>query len=128
MWEKVRRPWNIDESGPASGIYKSADGGDTWERLDGFPQGQYIGRIGLAVAPGKPETVYALLDNQTPKPQEDQFGDDPISARKLPGMSKQEVLDIPNEELGRFLRSSRFHSDYDAKKIRSMLEKDEIKI
>ena len=128
MWEKVRRPWNIDESGPESGIYKSTDSGNTWKRLDGFPQGQYIGRIGLAVAPGKPEIVYALLDNQTPKPQEDQFGDDPISARKLPGMTKEEVLDIPDEELGKFLRSSRFHSDYDAKKIRSMLEKDEIKV
>jgi photosystem II stability/assembly factor-like uncharacterized protein len=128
MWEKIRRTWNIDESGPASGIYKSTNGGDTWKRLDGFPQGKYIGRIGLAVAPGKPETVYALLDNQTPKPQKDQFGDDLISARKLPGMSKQEVLDIPDEELDRFFRRSRFHSDYDAKKIRSMLEKDEIEV
>lgn len=128
MWEKVRRAWNIDESGPGSGIYKSVDGGDTWKRLDGFPQGKHIGRIGLAIAPGKPEVVYALLDNQTPKPEEDQFGDDPISARKLPSMTKEEVLDIPDEELGKFLRSSRFHSDYDAKKIRSMLEKDEIKV
>ncbi len=128
MWEKVRRAWNIDESGSGSGIYKSTDGGDNWERLDGFPQGQYIGRIGLAVAPGKPEVVYALLDNQTPKPEEDQFGDDPISAKKLPGMTKEEVLDIPDEELGKFLRSSRFHSDYDAEKIRSMLEKDEITV
>jgi photosystem II stability/assembly factor-like uncharacterized protein len=128
MWEKVRRAWNINESGPGSGIYKSTDGGDSWERLEGFPQGRHVGRIGLAVAPGDPEVVYALLDNQKPKPEEDQFGDDPISAKKLPSMSKQEVLDIPDEELGRFLRSSRFHSDYDAKKIRSMLDKDEITV
>ena len=86
------------------------------------------GRIGLAVAPSKPEIVYALLDSQTPKPKKDQFGDDLISARKLTRMSKQEVLDIPDEELDRFFRRSRFHSDYDAGKIRSMLEKDEIKV
>jgi len=128
MWEKVRKAWNIDESGPGSGIYKSTDGGDTWKRLKRFPQGKHIGRIGLAVAPSNRRVVYALLDNQAPKPKEDQVGDAAISAKKLPDMTKEEVLNISDEELGRFLRASRFHSDYDAKKIRSMLEKDEITV
>jgi photosystem II stability/assembly factor-like uncharacterized protein len=128
MWEKVRKAWNIDESGPGSGIYRSNDGGDTWKRLKRFPQGKHIGRIGLAVAPSNRRVVYALLDNQAPKPKEDQIGDAAISAKKLPDMTKEDVLDLPDDELGRFLRGSRFHSDYDAKKIRSMLEKDEIKV
>jgi hypothetical protein len=128
MWEKVRKAWNIDESGPGSGIYRSNDGGDTWKHLKRFPQGKHIGRIGLAVAPSNRKVVYALLDNQTPKPKEDQIGDAAISAKKLPDMTEAEVLEIPDEELDRFLRRSRFHSDYDPKKIRSMLEEDEITV
>ena len=128
MWEKARKAWNIDESGPGSGVYKSTDGGDTWKHLKRFPRGPHVGRVGLAVAPSNRRVVYALLDNQAPKPKEDQIGDAAISAKKLPDMTEEEVLNIPDEELDRFLRGSSFHSDYDAKKVRSMLEKDEIAV
>lgn len=128
MWEKVRQAWNINESGPNSGIYKSLDGGRTWALLDGFPQGQHVGRIGLAVAPSDPNVVYALLDNQAPKPEEDQFGDAKISTRKLPTMTKEEVLALTDEELAEFMRRSGFHEDYEAKEIRKQLEADEITV
>ena len=29
-WERKRRPWNLDEGGPGSAVWKSTDGGDTW--------------------------------------------------------------------------------------------------
>lgn len=128
MWEKVRRAWNIDESGPGSGIYKSMDGGDTWQCLEGFPQGGHIGRIGLAVAPSNPQVVYALLDNQAPRPDEEQYGDDKISRRKLPSMTKAEVLALTDDELKTFMRRSGFHADYTAEIIRQQLDANEISV
>ncbi len=128
MWEKTRQAWNIEESGPNSGIYKSEDAGETWELLDGFLSGEHIGRIGLAVAPNNPSVVYALLDNQAPKPDEDQYGDDKISQRKLPTMTKSEVLALTDKELGTFLRRSGFHEEHTAESIREQLDANDLTV
>ena len=59
MWEN-----NPGISGLNSGIYKSLDGGDNWEKLiNGLPYGKKMGRIGLAVSYSNPNKVYALIDN-----------------------------------------------------------------
>ena len=59
MWEN-----NPGISGLNSGIYKSSDGGDNWEKLiNGLPYGKKMGRIGLAVSYSNPNKVYALIDN-----------------------------------------------------------------
>ena len=61
MWERIRRPQFRKVGGLTSGIWRSTDGGDTWARLSGgLPApSQTIGRIGLAIAPSNPNTVYA---------------------------------------------------------------------
>ncbi len=65
MWERDRKAWNNVEAGPGSGVYKSTNAGASWELLGGgLPQGEHIGRIGIAVAPSNPDVVYALVDNQ----------------------------------------------------------------
>lgn len=47
---------------PANGVYKSADGGQTWNRLGGgLPDQSTMGRIALSVDPSSPTTVYALI-------------------------------------------------------------------
>jgi photosystem II stability/assembly factor-like uncharacterized protein len=59
MWERVRRPEYYYYGGYSSGIYRSYDGGDTWEKLqNGLPQGE-AGRIGLALSPADPQVIYA---------------------------------------------------------------------
>ncbi|MCR4374034.1 MAG: hypothetical protein NUW22_04230, partial [Acidobacteria bacterium] len=66
MYEKDRKPWQIIESGPESGIYKTEDGGTKWTRLaGGLPTGK-IGRIGLDIYQRNPRILYALLENQNP--------------------------------------------------------------
>ncbi len=50
---------------PDNGVYKSIDGGDTWvKQAGGLPTGT-VGRISLAVAPSRPQRVYALITNPT---------------------------------------------------------------
>ncbi len=62
-YQRRRTPWGFSGGGPGSGIHKSTDGGDTGSRLEhGLPDGP-LGRIGLAVAPNAPRTVYALVEH-----------------------------------------------------------------
>ena len=72
MWYRTRRAWHFEGSGKTSGIYKTIDGGKTWKQLNkpgsGFPNGPNVGRIGLSVYPQHPNTIYAILDNQQPRP------------------------------------------------------------
>jgi photosystem II stability/assembly factor-like uncharacterized protein len=65
LWQMRRQPWNFSSGGPGSGLYKSLDGGVTWERLEGhgLPDG-ILGRIGISVAGGGSGRVYALVEAQ----------------------------------------------------------------
>src|SRR6266699_5288100 len=64
VWQFVRYPWELVSGGAGSGIYRSRDGGLTWERLtEGLPAGP-LGRIALAVGPANPSHVYALLETK----------------------------------------------------------------
>jgi photosystem II stability/assembly factor-like uncharacterized protein len=68
MYEKVRLPWHYEPGGPGSGIYKTTDGGATWERLTGgLPAGR-IGRIGLDIFQPRPDILYAIVENANKRP------------------------------------------------------------
>ncbi|MHB1192874.1 MAG: WD40/YVTN/BNR-like repeat-containing protein [Longimicrobiales bacterium] len=62
-WERVRTPYSLQSGGPGSALWKSTDGGDTWAEVEGngFPTGDK-GRIGLAIAPSNPHTLYAIVE------------------------------------------------------------------
>src|SRR5712672_23529 len=66
LWQVRRSSWNMNDGGPGSGLYRSADGGSTWKRLEehGLPKGPY-GRIGIAVAANS-DRVYALIEARNP--------------------------------------------------------------
>jgi photosystem II stability/assembly factor-like uncharacterized protein len=62
--EMRRYPWGFRSAGPGTAIYKSTDGGDNWTDLSnkaGLPKGDK-GRIGIALAPSRPERVWAIID------------------------------------------------------------------
>ncbi len=64
MWEHKRDPWFFNSGGKGSALHMTHDGGKTWKKItedDGFPKGD-LGRIGVAIAPGKPNIVYALVE------------------------------------------------------------------
>ena len=70
MWRGERKPWTIIsgmlESGREDGIWRSEDGGDTWEYVTlGLPSG-FIGKIDFAVSAAAPDRVYALVETHEP--------------------------------------------------------------
>ena len=69
VWEAKRNFWNISSGGPGSGLFRSKDGGDTWEEVSGktgFPE-RPLGKIGVAVSPVKAGRVWALVEAEGDK-------------------------------------------------------------
>ena len=64
IWEAHRNFWHLSSGGPGSALFRSTDGGDTWQEISanpGFPQGM-LGKIGVAVSPVKTGRVWALVE------------------------------------------------------------------
>ncbi len=130
-WERTRRAWNFVESGKGSKIYKSTDGGKTWGVVSmgksRFPQGEGVGRIGLALyeKDGK-EVVYALLDNYFRRPPEKKDPEAGLSKDDLRNMSNADFLKLDKEKVSDFLSNNRFPKKYSFKKVTKMIKKDKI--
>lgn len=131
-WERTRRAWNFVESGEGSGIYKSTDGGKSWQRLtdaqSGFPADKGAGRIGLAIGRYNNKTVlYAAIDNYNRRPKEEKEEEDLLTKDDLRDMNKADFLELDEKKIQTFLNDNRFPREYSAKKVRQMVEEDEIK-
>jgi photosystem II stability/assembly factor-like uncharacterized protein len=66
MWDFRRQGWTFRSGGPGSGLFKSTDGGDHWSEIKdsnakGLPPKPW-GRVAIAVAPSKPQVVYANIE------------------------------------------------------------------
>ena len=61
-WQRLRNVAVVLDGGPATGIHKSVDGGETWRELtEGLPEGN-LGKIGLAISPQDPGVIYATIE------------------------------------------------------------------
>jgi photosystem II stability/assembly factor-like uncharacterized protein len=61
-YQRRRHVWTLIDGGPEGGLHKTTDGGKTWRKVTtGLPK-EDTGRIGLAIAPSEPDTVYALVE------------------------------------------------------------------
>ena len=64
MWEFRRTAWSFESGGDSSALYKSVDGGKTWNTIhNGFPEGK-LGRLGIAIAPSNPNILYTVIEAQ----------------------------------------------------------------
>lgn len=64
MWQRLRRPDFAILRGSESGLYRTTDGGDSWEELgagNGLPDpnSNNVGRIGLAISQSNPDVLFA---------------------------------------------------------------------
>jgi photosystem II stability/assembly factor-like uncharacterized protein len=69
MWQININTWGLKSGGTSGGVYRSKDGGDTWEPLNEKIFGKKdrpVGKVAVAVAPSNPKIVYALFELESP--------------------------------------------------------------
>ncbi len=67
MWEFRRTGWSFNSGGDKSALYKSLDGGSTWNKIhNGFPEGK-LGRLAIAVAPSDSNILYTVIEAEAAK-------------------------------------------------------------
>jgi photosystem II stability/assembly factor-like uncharacterized protein len=63
FWQRLRQPWRFDSGGPNCGMFKTIDGGKSWQKLtQGLPEGD-LGRIGLAISRSNPQVLMAVVEH-----------------------------------------------------------------
>lgn len=129
-WERDRKAWNFKGNGSNSGIYKSIDFGESWIKIStkgsGFPQGDGVGRIGVAAY--NKETVYVILDNQFRREKtEEKEQNNQLQKDDFKLMSKEKFLDLDDEKLSKYLKSNGFPKKYTVKSIKKLIKKNKIK-
>jgi len=63
MWSFERKPWTHRSGSEKGGVFKSIDGGRTWNKItNGLPK--LLGRIGVRAAPSNPQVVYAIVESK----------------------------------------------------------------
>lgn len=69
LWQTRRNFWNISSGGPGCGLFRSMDGGDTWQEITaapGMPIGA-LGKIGVTISPAQSGRVWALIEAEGEK-------------------------------------------------------------
>jgi photosystem II stability/assembly factor-like uncharacterized protein len=127
MWYRTRTASNFEESGKTSGIFKSTDGGDHWTLVStptsGFPSGNGVGRIGLAVYPKNPSIVYAIVDNNFQQPDtamQKAADTSRYVLRDFKALTVDQFLALDDKKLNAFLKSPRngIPTKYNAENIK----------
>lgn len=130
MWYRTRRAWNFVEGGQTSGIYKSEDGGNSWKLIStnesGIPNGEGVGRIGLAIFPKNPEIIYAFLDNQFRR-EDDKKESGKLTKDLIRNMSVEDFLSLDENAVNDFLDENNFPQKYNANLVFDLIENNKIK-
>lgn len=129
-WTRDRKAWNFTGSGHNSAIYKSTDAGATWEKVStktsGFPTGEGVGRIGIAVF--DENTIYALHDNQFHRPEK-------TSKKESSGLTKGDFktmtvdafMKLEEKTLNEYLKTNGFHEKYRASNVKQLVSSGSVK-
>jgi len=129
-WDKDRKAWNFRGSGQGSGIYKSSDAGSTWKKVSGpnsgFPTGEGVGRIGLAVF--NENTIYAVHDNQARRDESPvEAQGDALTKEQFKTMTSAQFLTLDDKKLNAYLKNNGFQEKYRAENVKNMVRGGTVK-
>ena len=62
MWEAERKPWTIKSGGQQGGVWRTSDGGETWQQLGGGLPTGIVGKSDLAVSFSEPDRLWVLIE------------------------------------------------------------------
>ena len=128
-WERERKAWYFDGDGNNSAIYKSTDAGNSWSKISdnsGFPIGDGVGRIGLAVF--NENTVYALHDSQFRRPKgKSKKPSDALTKEDFKTMSNTDFLNLSDKKLNIYLKNNGFQEKYRAENVKQMVRVGTVK-
>jgi photosystem II stability/assembly factor-like uncharacterized protein len=130
-WERFRQAHDFVGNGKSSTIWRSEDGGDSWKKsASGFPQDEFVGRIGFDFSLSNPSVVYALHDYQKtqerPARQTPVQNSEELKFEDFKTMSASDIENLENEKLDKFLRSNRFATKYDAVTVKKLIKSGKI--
>jgi photosystem II stability/assembly factor-like uncharacterized protein len=135
-WERFRQAHDFIGNGKGSSIWRTEDGGSTWKKaVDGFPQDEFVGRIGFDFSRSNPAVVYALLDNQgkSDKPAEEPRRrgnqpqeENPLKLEDFKDMSLDQALALEDKRLESMARRSQFPAKYTAAELKRQLKTGKI--
>ena len=129
-WTRSRKAWNFNGSGSGSAIWKSQDGGVSWKRMtmgnNGFPKGEGVGRIGIAISDTHPNIIYALLDNNFHQKESEKK--DKLKASDFLNMTELQFKKLSNNKFKDFLKQNGYPKKYDPQSVRTDIENGEYTI
>ena len=128
-WQKDRKAWNFTGNGSNSGVYKSIDGGNSWTLItkaeSGFPTGDGVGRIGLAVF--DENTVYAVHDSQFRREKKADLTKAGLTKADFKTMGVEALLALEDKKLNDYLKSNGFQEKYRAENVKQMVRSGAVK-
>jgi photosystem II stability/assembly factor-like uncharacterized protein len=131
-WERHRSAWNFKEAGEGSNIYRSNDGGLSWQLMtgdaSGFKMGKGKGRIGLsATGSGGKTVLFAVMDSQDDRPKASiKVEKQGITPRELRALSSEAFLAMDTTKLAEYLRTYRYPRKYGTKQVRERVRNGEL--
>ena len=61
FWRAERKPWTLIDGALEGGVYKSKDGGDSWERVSGgLPENELLGKVDIAISPANSDRIWVM--------------------------------------------------------------------
>ena len=132
-WHRERKGWDWKETGSTSAIYKSNDGGVNWinisQAASGFPTGDKVGRIGVAVYQKNPNIVYAVVDNNNLKPDTAKKKIDTAHYKVLEfkNITKENFTLLSDKKLDTFLMDNGFDKKYTSASVKELIKTDKVK-
>ncbi|MFY0606707.1 MAG: glycosyl hydrolase [Cyclobacteriaceae bacterium] len=129
-WDKGRTAWNFEEAGDGSAIFRSTNGGVTWVNIssgdNGFPDTSGTGRIGLAYAAATPGMIYAILDNQDRRADEEKETF-PVTRELLRSISNEAFDGLENDDINDFLDREYFPEEVNAVDLKMDVKSGKVK-